>query len=169
MYEASEWLTVSPQAPPAAPCFAWHLEGAARSRWKDRVTYPMLEMMLKMMVTKTPRKNMMEKTEPRDVPSPSPPGVLPPASAMPMSTAAPCSRDQQHAMAPGASTAKSINEAPRRVSQMIDVAPVTEGLIMAMQLSMQCCPLRSVRTLSAPRFRCSAGFGNPRCAHGKPD
>ena len=31
----------------------------------------MLEMMLKMMVTKTPMKNMMEKTEPRDVPSPS--------------------------------------------------------------------------------------------------
>ena len=71
----------------------------------------MLEMMLKMMVTKTPMKNMMEKTEPRDVPSPLLPGVLPPASAMPISTAAPCSRDHSHAMAPGASAAKSSIEA----------------------------------------------------------
>ncbi len=48
-------------------------------------------MMLMIMVTKTPMKNSIERMDPSVVPPPSPPGVLPPASAIPMSTAAPSS------------------------------------------------------------------------------
>jgi len=54
-------------------------------------THPIFVMMLNTMVANTPRKNIIEMTDPNVAPSPSPPGVLPPARAMPMSTAAPSS------------------------------------------------------------------------------